>query len=246
MSREFEISKEVALDATPEQVWDAIATGPGISSWFMGPHTVDPRVGGRMTLTIGDFSESATITAWDPPKRLAYRGDPAEDGSFHAMEYLVEGRDQGSAVLRFVHSGIASDDWGDEFESQHGYGWDMYLHTLNEYLVHFTGLPATYVHVQGPVAPEGVDGWSALLRELGVSEPIAQGDQITLRPPGIEPIEGVVDYAYPLFRGFLGVRGKHGLYRFHGGAPALSIGHHIFSGETHEAEWAALLSKTDR
>ena len=34
MTREFEIKKEVEVDGTPEQVWDAIATGPGIDSWF--------------------------------------------------------------------------------------------------------------------------------------------------------------------------------------------------------------------
>ena len=32
MTREFKIHKEIVLDASPEQVWDAIATsGPGIS-----------------------------------------------------------------------------------------------------------------------------------------------------------------------------------------------------------------------
>ncbi|HEU0129245.1 MAG TPA: SRPBCC domain-containing protein, partial [Pseudonocardiaceae bacterium] len=104
MSREFELHKEIELDASPEQVWQAIATGPGISSWFMGPHEIEPRAGGKITLTIGDFSEQATITAWDPPKRLAYQGAEDADGSFHAMEYLIEGREGGSTVLRFVHS----------------------------------------------------------------------------------------------------------------------------------------------
>jgi uncharacterized protein YndB with AHSA1/START domain len=46
MSRDFELHKEMELDASPEQVWEAIATGPGISSWFMGPHEVEPHVGG--------------------------------------------------------------------------------------------------------------------------------------------------------------------------------------------------------
>ncbi|TWP51398.1 SRPBCC domain-containing protein [Lentzea tibetensis] len=237
MSKEFELRKEVSLEATPEQVWDAIATGPGISSWFMGPHTVDPAVGGRMTLTIGDFSESATITAWDPPKHLAYRGDTAEDGSFHAMEYLVEGRDQGSTVLRFVHNGMISDDWGDEYLAQSSHGWDMYLHTLGQYLQHFTGLPGTYVHVQGPPAAEGADAWSLLLDGLGVTEPINEGDTIRLTPAGLAPIEGVVDWSPPGFRGFLGVRGAEGLYRFHGGGPSIGIGHHVFAGSGDAAAW---------
>ena len=36
MGHEFEADKRAELDATPEQVWEAIATGPGIDSWFMG------------------------------------------------------------------------------------------------------------------------------------------------------------------------------------------------------------------
>ena len=134
MSREFEISKEIELASGPEQVWDAIATGPGISSWFMGPHEIDPAVGGKIKLTVGEFSEQSTITAWDPPKHLAYKTEPGEDGSFHAMEYLLEARDGGSTVLRFVHNGIVSGDWGDEYVAMTGYGWNFYLHTLQQYV----------------------------------------------------------------------------------------------------------------
>ena len=35
MSHPFEVTAEITVEATPEQVWDAIATGPGIDSWFM-------------------------------------------------------------------------------------------------------------------------------------------------------------------------------------------------------------------
>ncbi|GLZ32946.1 hypothetical protein Lesp02_51340 [Lentzea sp. NBRC 105346] len=231
MSREFELNKEVTLEATPEQVWDAIATGPGISSWFMGPHTVEPGVGGRMTLTIGDFSESSTITAWDPPKHLAYRGDTAPDGSFHAMEYLVEGREQGSTVLRFVHSGVVSDDWGDEYLDQTSHGWDMYFHTMGLYLRHFPGQFATYAY-----SPMSVD-WPTLLERLNVSEPLRVGDAITLAPEGMEPVEGIVDYSGEGARPFLGVRGPEGLYRFFGGA-MVGIGHHLFGDDRPWLEWA--------
>lgn len=232
MSREFELSKEVTLEATPEQVWDAIATGPGITSWFMGPHTVEPGVGGQISMEVGDFTDSATVTAWDPPKHLAYRGDPGPDGSFHAMEYLVEGRDQGSTVLRFVHSGIFSPDWGDEFLDQTGHGWDMYLHTLGQYIKHFSGQYATYVYT-----PMSVD-WATMLERLHVAEPFRVGDPITLTPEGMEPVEGVVDYSGHGPQPFLGVRGPNGLYRFFSGPPA-GIGHHLFGDDRPWQSWAA-------
>ena len=30
MAHPFEVRKDIEVDATPEQVWEAIATGPGI------------------------------------------------------------------------------------------------------------------------------------------------------------------------------------------------------------------------
>ena len=38
---------------------------------------------------------TGTVTAWDPPKHVAYRSD-GPDKRFIAFEYLIEGRDQSS------------------------------------------------------------------------------------------------------------------------------------------------------
>jgi len=168
---------------SPEQVWEAIATGPGISSWFMGPHEIEPGVGGTVTLTIGDFSERSTITAWDPLKRLAYRGAEGADGSFHAMEYLIEGRRGSSTVLRFVHSGFLSDDSAAEFEDQTSHGWDRYLHTLAQYLTYFSGRPGTYVYSGVSGATTGLDAWTVLTGGLGLTGPVRPGDVGTVADP---------------------------------------------------------------
>ncbi|MFD5830102.1 SRPBCC domain-containing protein [Lentzea sp. NPDC060358] len=235
MTHEFEISKEVEVEGTPDEVWDAIATGPGIDSWFMGPHTVDGRLGGRMTLDLGFFQESSTITAWEPGKRLAHESDKGEDGTFHAMEYLVEGRDQGSTVLRFVHTGILADGWGDEFVDQQSHGWDMYLFTLGQYVRHFAGRPGTYVFAQAP-SEQPDDAWPRLAAALGVPADFAVGDEVVLEPFGIK---GVVDYGVPGV--FLGVRGAEGLYRFHG---THAVGHHVFGDATGQAEkWQGFLAQ---
>ncbi|MGH3788673.1 MAG: SRPBCC family protein [Pseudonocardiaceae bacterium] len=245
MSREFELRKQVELDASPEQVWEAIATGPGISSWFMGPHEIEPGVGGTVTLTIGDFSAQSTITAWDPPKRLTYRGDGGADGSFHAMEYLIEGCEGGSTVLRFVHSGFLSDDWGTEFQDQTSHGWDMYLHTLAQYLQYFTGRPGTYVYAESPKTEEGHEAWALIAEALGLTGPVGNGDRLRLTPEGLAPIDGVVDYTVPGHREFLGLRGSDALYRFHGFPGQITLGHHLFAenvnGEDVAKAWQAWL-----
>src|SRR5258708_25821925 len=141
-THEFEVRDQIAVDATPEQVWDAIATGPGIDSWFMGHSEVEPREGGAGRLTIGGETSTSTLTVWEPQRRLAKRIGGGEDGTFMAIEYLIEGRDQSSTVLRLVQSGVLGDDWESEYEALKA-GWDMYLFTLAQYLRYFPQRVAT-------------------------------------------------------------------------------------------------------
>lgn len=67
---------------------------------------------------------------------------------------------------------------------------------------------------------------------------------------GLAPIEGVVDYAVPGYREFLGVRGSDGLYRFHGGGHRIGVGHHLFSedvsGEEAATAWQAWRNRLAR
>jgi uncharacterized protein YndB with AHSA1/START domain len=63
---------EFEVPGTPEQVWQAIATGPGISSWF-APAEVEEREGGAVAFHLGPGMDSAGIvTGWEPPRRFAY------------------------------------------------------------------------------------------------------------------------------------------------------------------------------
>ena len=39
------VQVEVEVPGTPEQVWQAIATGPGVGAWFV-PTEIDGRIGG--------------------------------------------------------------------------------------------------------------------------------------------------------------------------------------------------------
>ncbi|MFC7648504.1 hypothetical protein ACFQX6_54750 [Streptosporangium lutulentum] len=42
MGHAWEERDEAVVAASAEEVWAAIATGPGIDSWFMGRNEVDP------------------------------------------------------------------------------------------------------------------------------------------------------------------------------------------------------------
>jgi hypothetical protein len=208
------------------------------------PHEIEPREGGAITLTVGDFSEESTVTGWDPPNRFAAKGAEAPDGTVQAFEYLIEGRDNGTTVLRFVHSGLLGDDWGNEYEVMAGFGWDMYLHTLGQYLTYFPGRAAVaYVSAESPQWTE--EGHVVLARALGLTGELTEGEQVRLTPAGLPPIEGVADYPHLPY--MLGIRTADALYRFHLRPNGVGVGHHVFSPDVDQKEanhlWHSWLSQ---
>ena len=105
---ERRLEKRVELDAPPGQVWEAIASGPGISAWFV-PHEVEPRAGGAVEQDYGGgFTTRGRVTAWEPGRRFAYGAfeQPDDGRPDYAYEFLVEGRAGGGTVVRFVQSGF--------------------------------------------------------------------------------------------------------------------------------------------
>ncbi|MEE6260101.1 SRPBCC family protein [Plantactinospora sonchi] len=232
MGHQFELQKTVELAATPEEVWAAIATGPGIDSWFMGRSEVEPREGGRTRLSMLGQVAEATVTGWEPGKRFASRTEPGPDGTFLATEYLIEGRDQGSTVLRMVQSGVLGDNWETEYEAMR-VGWDMYLGSLAAYVAHFPGRSATPVTAFRPGAGHPDQVWAAVTGAFGVTGPVTEGVPARLTVPGLPPIDGVVDLVgLPTY---FGVRTDDAIYRFlHSGTErgnALVVGHHIFAAD---------------
>ena len=129
------VEAEVEVPGTPEEVWQAIATGPGISSWFV-PSTVEERVGGTATANFGPGMESvATIKTWDPPRRFV--AETVEEPGTVATEWIVEARSGGTCIVRVVHRWFAStDDWDNQFEG-HTHGWRAFFRILRLYLTHF-------------------------------------------------------------------------------------------------------------
>ena len=150
MGHQFAQHHEAEVPASPEEVWAAIATGPGIDSWFMGRNEVEPGDGGAVRTAFGEYTPELPITGWDPAQPARLRQRPAPDGRFIAQEFLIEGRAGGSTVLRAVTSGfLPGEDWAEEFEAM-TLGGELYFTTLVEYLTHFTGRFAVPVTVFGP------------------------------------------------------------------------------------------------
>ncbi|MGW7480754.1 SRPBCC family protein [Nonomuraea muscovyensis] len=240
MGHEFELPQEALVDVTPEEVWQAIATGPGIDSWFMGRTEVS-RDGVVRTAFGGGALPDSTITAAEPPGRLAHTSAVGEGGRFVAYEFLVEGRDQGGALVRLVTSGfLPGDDWESEYEAM-SHGLAMFFATLVEYLTHFRGRTATPVTAFGPPVRDWPRAWQVLHGELGLPSPPARGDQVKIAPAGLPPVEGVVYFANAQT---VGVRTPDALLRFLQGFPGFMMAsHHVFSGDPAEAAWGAWLER---
>ncbi|MGH3873024.1 MAG: SRPBCC domain-containing protein [Pseudonocardiaceae bacterium] len=224
MTEEFEIRRCNELPAGSEQVWDAVATGPGNLGWLY-PMEIEPCEGGMVSGGL------ATVTVWDPPRRFALRHD-GEDGLSVALEYRIEARDNGGSVLhtvvRRVHSGIVGDEWKTHTDAADKHT-DFYHHTLEQYLRYFSGQSATYLEAHGPAAATRANAFTVLRRQLRLVDDVTQGDAVRLVLTGFDPLEAVVDYLSPLF---IGLRTEDALYRFFGGNAwgwPVGLRHHLFA-----------------
>jgi uncharacterized protein YndB with AHSA1/START domain len=245
MGHRFELPQQAVADASPEQVWDAIATGPGWDSWFMGRNEIDQREGGTVSFSIGDWTGTSTVRTFDRPRRFVAESDPGPDGVFHRFDYSLEPKGGGRTEIRYVHSGMLGDDWEAEYEAM-SEGDPMYFRKLLEYLEHFAGRTGVPINAAGPNLGDDRDGMMlGFRRALGIPADASIGDRVTLAPEGFAPIEGVID---EVSRSFLGVRSDNAMYRFiYGFDGTTFVGHHLFAdGVDQRREEAAWTDWLDR
>ena len=164
------------LPGTPEQVWDAIATSGGISSWFL-PTDVEERVGGAIVTHMGEEDSPGTVTGWEPPRRFAYEepawaglaGQHAAPVTPLATELLVEAASGGTCVVRVVTSAFGTGaEWEREFFTEMERGWTPFFEHLRVYLAHFPGQRAAVLEEAVDVPGTAAEVWATMRRELGV------------------------------------------------------------------------------
>ena len=188
------IQVEVEVPGTPEQVWQAIASGPGISSWF-APTEIEERDGKpvAMTVKLGPGMENRTeLTTWDAPRKFVSEGAGWFPGAPPvATEWTVEARAGGVCVVRLVQSLFAStDDWDDQLIGTES-GIPGAFHLLKLYLTHFRGQRSAFMQFMAPVAGTPADAWAALTAALGLSG-VDAGTRWAA-PPGGPALGGVVE-----------------------------------------------------
>ena len=197
MSRSSEY--EVEVTGTPEQVWQAIASGPGISAWFV-PTAVEEREGGEVAMDHGGGLEAmGKVTAYDAPRRFAFveewQPSPKVEAARVATELLVEARSGGTCVVRLVTSGFGSGaEWDDAVESMNE-GWPLVLRHLQIYLEDFAGQEPASIVLGGATPGPLARAWATFTGELGLPAAMSVGDRVRATAGDAPPLAGVVEVA---------------------------------------------------
>ncbi|MEN0063873.1 MAG: SRPBCC domain-containing protein [Myxococcota bacterium] len=186
------VSSEVEVPGTPEEVWEAIASGPGISSWFV-PTRFEPEGAATPTSVVVSFGEGmdskSEIQSWDPPRRFVAEGSWGEGSPPVATEWSVEAREGGTCVVRVVHSLFASTtEWDEQLEGTTG-GWANYFRVLKLRLTHFAGEPAAVAQAMFPLGADLDTVWDRVVAGLGLEA----AEENWVSPEGAPQGEGIIE-----------------------------------------------------
>lgn len=186
------VELDVLLPGTPEQVWQAIATGPGLSAWFTAT-SVEERVGGAIRFEFGEGMASAgTVTAWEPPFRFAYE-ETGWNGEAPpvATECVITSRSGDTCVLRLVHTLFTTDgSWDDELEGFEA-GWPGFFVILQLYLKRFAGMPAVPARAMAMHPGPDLKAWTDLAGRFGFAG-VNVGERWST-PAGVPALAGTVE-----------------------------------------------------
>ena len=186
------VQSEAIVPGSPDQVWQAISTGPGVSSWFV-PCQIEEKVGGKIVSNFGpEMDSEATVTAWNPPHGFSADGsEMSPGGPKMATEWTIEAVSGDTCRVRVVHSWFAeTDEWDGQFEGTE-LGWPAFFRDLALYLTNFFGQPSRTFQLMG-FSTESQDAtWAKLVGMLGLEGAVwsAVGS-----PVGVPSFSGTITY----------------------------------------------------
>ena len=200
--RQFEMS--IDLDATPEQVWNALTKTDELVRWFPVQAHVSPGAGGTMFWGWDDhFAWESKIDVWEPNSRLVLTEErPATDvkgapvgGPVRkiAMEFTLETH-AGRTRLRLVHSGFGDGAaWDDELDAISG-GWQFELRGLRFYLERHRGRNRVTAAVHRTTALPREILWDRLFSPLAftVEGPLTEQERCTISTSVGDRVSGTI------------------------------------------------------
>ncbi len=197
------VRKEIQLEASAREVWDAWADPDLIAKWFVDKAEGKAEPGQVMTWIFESFGYRipVPILEAEPGKSLVIGGEMPGRPPF--LQEIDLEQDGGKTVIRLANSGFGEgEDWDDEYEGVDS-GWVMALTTLKHWLENFREQPRTHVICMRPVpfeyaqvqplftSVEGLSSW--LGDDIALSPtPLTEGGILTVTLPGNEKLEGKV------------------------------------------------------
>jgi len=183
----------IDIDATLEEVWQALTTGEGIARWFAPYAAVTPGEGG--SVSVGwDPKEmwDTPITVWEPLRRMQTASEmPSKDGRIVrlAVDYYLEAQG-GKVRVRLVHSGFDDSDSWDGYIDGLDAGWRYFLFNLKHALERHRGVDRQQLSARfRTTARAGEDHPVFGAKGLRVQPPVAglqPGDACRLSLGGME------------------------------------------------------------
>src|SRR5262249_36258429 len=109
------VERETQVEASPEEVWEALTDDDRLSEWLAPEVELDPFEGGEVVVRDGDEERTGTVETVEELERLTFTSTrPGEGESF--VEFTIEPLPAGTSV-RVVETPIgptsmASGAWG--------------------------------------------------------------------------------------------------------------------------------------
>lgn len=200
--RKFEMQLE--LQASPEQVWQAIAEAKGIARWFAPTAEIEPRVGGKVLWQWGAHHNwPQTVDVFEPGQHLRTRYDSSVDDGKGGkrplfVDFFLEGSG-GTTTLRLVHSGFGPEgDFDVEFDGISS-GWPVELRSLRHYLAHHRGRDRMLAWSQWSTQQSPEAAWQRLTGDGGLAladlPKLPEGATYSFDVPGAGPIAGTAIFS---------------------------------------------------
>lgn len=174
------VRKEIAIDATPEEVWEAWAEPEGIARWFVDRAEGRMEAGATVTWIFETFGYRLPIEVYEAERgrTLVFGGEPP--GRPPALQEVHVRQEGGSTLLRLANSGFYEED--EEGVAGVDSGWDMALATLRHQLERYPGRRRVHHFVMRPARFEYGDAVPLFTTAKGLSRWLGPEAEVSPAP----------------------------------------------------------------
>jgi uncharacterized protein YndB with AHSA1/START domain len=91
------VERETLIEASPDEVWEALTDEDRLQEWLAPDVELDPREGGEISVRDGDEERHGTVETVEEGERFAFTWSrPGEDESF--VQFTIEAIPAGTRV----------------------------------------------------------------------------------------------------------------------------------------------------